>query len=51
MQISGQLPCEMMDIPQPSAIKPAEDEVNDIYSGSSSSDHQGRRPEENTATS
>jgi len=29
----------MMDIPQPSAIKPAEDEVNDIHSGSTSNDH------------
>jgi len=51
MQISGQLPCEMMDIPQPSAINPAEDEVYDIHSGSTSSDYQGRRPEENSATS
>jgi len=32
VQISGELPCEMMFIPQPSAIKPAEDEVNDIHS-------------------
>jgi hypothetical protein len=51
MHISGQLPFEIMDIPQPSAIRPAEDEVNYIHSGSSSSDHHGRRPEENTATS
>jgi hypothetical protein len=51
MQIPGQLPCEMTDIAQPSAIKPAEDEVSDIHSGSTSSEHHGRRPEENTATS
>jgi len=51
MQISGQLPCEMMDIPQPSAIEPAKDEVSDIHIGSRSSDHHGRRPEENTAAS
>jgi hypothetical protein len=50
MQISGQLPCEMMDVPQPSAIKPSEDEVNDNHSWSTSSDQHGRRPEENTAT-
>jgi len=41
----------MMDIPQPSVIKSAEDEVNDIHSGSTSSDHHGKRPEENTSTS
>jgi hypothetical protein len=51
MQISGQLPCEMKDIPQPSAIKAAEDEVNDIHRRSTSSDHHCRRPEENTVTS